>query len=65
MESREKIEKPIAAPGEGWADWFKSSAHFQEIRKGLVDRGFSTVDADKVMGGNFLRLWTDAFEPKV
>ena len=33
--SREKIEKPIAPPGEGWADWFKTSADFQEIRKGL------------------------------
>ncbi len=60
--SHEKIENPIAAPGEGWADWFKSSADFQEIRKGLVARGFSASDADKVMGQNFLKLWTAAFE---
>ena len=62
--SREKIEKPIAPPGEGWADWFKTSADFQEIRKGLIARGFTNTDADKVMGRNFLRLFTEAFEPK-
>lgn len=62
--SREMITKPIAEPGEGWADWFKTSADFQEIRAGLLERGFTKADTDKVMGGNFLRLFTEAFEPK-
>jgi microsomal dipeptidase-like Zn-dependent dipeptidase len=62
--SREEITTPIAPPGEGWADWFKSSADFQEIRAGLLARGFTPAEAAKVMGGNFLRLFEEAFEPK-
>lgn len=61
--SREEITTAIAPPGEGWADWFKSSADFQEIRAGLLARGFTDVDAAKVMGGNFLRLFSDSFSP--
>lgn len=63
--SREVVTTPIAPPGEGWPDWFKSTADFQEIRAGLLDRGFTAAEAAKVMGGNFLRLFSEAFEPGV
>jgi microsomal dipeptidase-like Zn-dependent dipeptidase len=62
--SREVVTTPIAAPGEGWPEWFTSTASFQAIRDGLLDRGFSPTEASKVMGGNFLRLFSEGFEPQ-
>lgn len=63
--SREEVTTPIAAPGEGWPGWFNSIADFQEIRAGLLERGFTAADAAKVMGGNFFRLFSDGFEPRL
>lgn len=62
--SREEVTTQIAAPGEGWPDWFKSTADFQQIRAGLLERGFTAAETGKVMGGNFFRLFADAFEPR-
>jgi len=61
--SREVVTTPIAAPGEGWPDWFASTADFQTIRTGLLDYGFTEADAAKIMGGNFFRLFSEGFEP--
>lgn len=60
--SREEVTTPIAAPGEGWPEWFQSTADFQAIRTGLVTRGFTEAEASKVMGGNFFRLFSNAFQ---
>lgn len=62
--SREVVTTPIAAPGEGWPAWFSSTADFQSIRAGLLERGFTAEEAAKVMGGNFLRLFSEGFEPQ-
>lgn len=61
--SREVVTTPIAPPGEGWPDWFTSTAEFEAIRGGLIEHGFTPADAAKVMGGNFYRLFSEAFEP--
>ncbi|MGE0714411.1 MAG: dipeptidase [Alphaproteobacteria bacterium] len=61
--SRSKIDKPIPEPGEGWQDWFKTSEDFQVLRTSLEANGFSPADTDKIMGGNFLRLFTESFRP--
>lgn len=62
--SREVVTTPIAAPGEGWPAWFSSTAEFQSIREGLLEHGFSAAEAAKVMGGNFLRLFSETFAPE-
>lgn len=61
--SRDEVTIPIAAPGEGWPNWFKTTADFQEIRAGLVERGFTPAETSKVMGGNFFRLFSESFKP--
>ncbi len=61
--SRETVTAAIAPPGEGWPAWFASPAQFQAIGEGLLARGFSAAEAAQVMGGNFLRLFTEGFEP--
>ncbi len=62
--SREEVTSTIAPPGEGWPDWFQTTADFQEIRAGLLARGFTSADTAKVLGGNFLRLFTEGFQPR-
>ena len=62
--SRETVTTSIAAPGEGWPQWFQSSADFQDIRAGLLAHGLTEADAAKVMGGNFFRLFSDGFQPR-
>jgi microsomal dipeptidase-like Zn-dependent dipeptidase len=49
-----------------WPDplpWFRSSADFPNIARGLRDRGFSNVEVDGIMGGNWLRFLDDALKP--
>lgn len=38
-------------------DGFRSAAEFQDIGAGLKKRGYSQPDVDKIMGGNWLRLF--------
>lgn len=59
--SRDEITQVIAEPGEAWQDWMKSAADFQILRRGLEASGLSAGDTDKVMGGNFFRLFADTF----
>ncbi len=61
--SRERIAKPLPPPHEGWQDWFRSPADFQNLRPGLAARGFHEGEIDQIMGGNFLRLFARTFEP--
>jgi microsomal dipeptidase-like Zn-dependent dipeptidase len=60
--SREVVTTEIAAPGVGWPSWFTSTADFQNIRAGLLARGFTPAEVAKVMGGNFFRLFSEGFE---
>jgi len=62
--SREVVTTPIDAPGVGWPEWFSSTADFEAIRAGLLERGFAPAEAAKVMGGNFFRLFSEGFIPQ-
>lgn len=51
------------ASHEGWQDWFRSPAAFPNLIPGLAKRGFSDAEIAKLMGGNWLRLFSEAFVP--
>lgn len=61
--SRDEIKQVIAEPGEAWQDWMKTAADFQVLREGLEASGLKTEDVDRIMGGNFLRLFGESFIP--
>ncbi len=44
--------------------WFRSSADFPGIARALRDTGFSAQETAGIMGNNWLRFMTDAFEPR-
>lgn len=46
-----------------WPNWFRSSADFPNLTAGLLDKGFSQAEVAKIMGENWLRLFTEGFEP--
>jgi microsomal dipeptidase-like Zn-dependent dipeptidase len=45
------------APHEGWSDWMSTQAGMHNIAAELERRGFSSGEVDRVMGGNWLRLF--------
>jgi microsomal dipeptidase-like Zn-dependent dipeptidase len=58
--------------GEGSADnaswpaplsWLRNSADFQNIARGLRDRGFEEAEVGKIMGDNWLRFLDQALRP--
>jgi len=58
--------------GEGSADspgfpdmpgWFNDNSDFGNIAQGLRVAGFSSEDVDNIMGGNWLRFFTNSFGP--
>jgi membrane dipeptidase len=61
--SREQAPATTQAPHEGWQAWFRSPADFGNISDGLAARGFSGGEAEKILGGNWLRMFSEAFEP--
>lgn len=61
--SREQAEIPPYAPHEAWQEWFRSPADFGNIIEGFAVRGFSDAESRKILGGNWLRLFSEAFEP--
>lgn len=61
--SRDVVTVSIAPPGEGWPEWFKSTSDFEAIRIGLTTRGFTPLEAQKIMGDNFFRLFDETFKP--
>lgn len=44
--------------------WFTNNADLPNLREGLRRAGFSSQDVAAVMGGNWLRFYTQSFEPK-
>lgn len=40
-----------------------SVADFPLITKGLVQRGYSQADINKILGGNFIRVWEANAKP--
>ena len=43
--------------------WFRNNADFPNIRNGLENVGFTSVEADRVMGGNWLDFFQRSFGP--
>ena len=51
----------------GWPDqpdWIRTPADIPNIAEGLAARGFSTEDVARIMGGNWLRFFTEGFAPR-
>jgi microsomal dipeptidase-like Zn-dependent dipeptidase len=51
------------APHEGWSEWISSPRGFPNIVAGLEAKGFSPAEVDAIVGGNWLRLFEEAFTP--
>lgn len=51
------------SPHEGWQSWFRNPADFPNLVEGLSKNGFSTEEVEKIMGGNWIRLFREAFRP--
>jgi len=58
--------------GEGSADnagfppqppWFTDNRDFGQLRAGLGKAGFSDLDVEKIMGGNWFRFYSESFSP--
>ena len=45
-------------------EWWPSSAGYPNITAGLLARGFSEAETAAIMGGNWLRICTEGFEPE-
>ncbi|MFD1780680.1 membrane dipeptidase [Fredinandcohnia salidurans] len=45
-----------------WPVWFKTPADFPNIASGLTKKGMTDEEVAKVMGGNWLRFFTDSFK---
>lgn len=57
------IEQMKIAPHEGWQSWFRSPAQFSNITEGLAKHGFKPDEVAKLMGGNWLRMFREGFQP--
>lgn len=51
------------APHEGWSDWVKDPSGLANIAIELERRGFSNSEIEKIMGGNWLRIFNETFTP--
>ncbi|WP_121641012.1 membrane dipeptidase [Virgibacillus sp. Bac330] len=47
-----------------WPAWFKTPADFPNIVQGLTEKGLTMEEVSKVMGGNWLRFFTESFRPE-
>lgn len=54
---------PIKSGLPDFPDWFKTPADFPNIAAGLKEYGFHQDEIDGVMGGNWLRFFTESFQP--
>jgi membrane dipeptidase len=64
--TRERIKLGIASPGEGvgiypWIDDLNSIDRYRRFAGVLAKRGWSEVRLEKLMGGNFLRVYKEAW----
>jgi len=46
-----------------WPSWYRTPADFPNLTNGLLAAGFARADVAKIMGGNWLRCFTQGFEP--
>ena len=63
---QQRIDQGIAAPGEGigWYPWIESYNSIDRYRRfgdDLVKRGWTQRQVEKMMGGNFLRVYREAW----
>ncbi|MDQ3144825.1 MAG: dipeptidase [Pseudomonadota bacterium] len=61
-----RIDQGIAAPGEsiGWYPWieaYNSIDRYRRFANDLVKRGWTQTRVEKLMGGNFLRVYREAW----
>jgi microsomal dipeptidase-like Zn-dependent dipeptidase len=49
------------APHEGWPDWMKTPSGFHNIRRELERRKFSPKEVEGIMGGNWMRIFSQTF----
>jgi len=54
-------EQMKIAPHEGWSEWMSTQAGLHNVAAELGRRGFSQTDVDKIMGGNWMRLFKQTF----
>jgi len=64
--TRERIKQGIASPGEGvgiypWIDDLNSIDRYRRFAGVLAKRGWSQSRLEKLMGGNFLRVYREAW----
>ncbi|OKL36530.1 membrane dipeptidase [Domibacillus mangrovi] len=45
-----------------WQSWFKTPADFPNIAMGLANKGMTQEEVSAVMGGNWLRFFTEGFK---
>jgi membrane dipeptidase len=53
---------PPAARWPQWQPWFRSAADFPRLQEGLSAAGLSDRETAAVLGGNWLRLYSDVFD---
>jgi membrane dipeptidase len=56
-------EQMTMAPHEGWSDWVRTPSGLANIIKELGRRGFAPGDVEKLMAGNWMRLFGETFVP--
>jgi len=56
-------EQMQVAPHEGWSPWMTTQAGLHNVARELQRRGFDEASIDKVMGGNWMRLFEQTFQP--
>jgi membrane dipeptidase len=54
-------EQMKIAPHEGWSEWMRNPSGVHNIAAELRRRNFAQQDIDKIMGGNFLRVFAANF----
>lgn len=64
--ARDRIKRGIASPGEGvgiypWVEELNRVERYRMVANALATRGWSVVRLEKLMGGNFLRVYKDAW----
>jgi membrane dipeptidase len=63
--SREKApaEQMTMAPHEGWSEWVKTPAGLHNLIPELSRRGFTPDEVAQMMGGNWMRLFSETLVP--
>ena len=52
-------EQMKVSPHEGWSEWMTTQAGMHNIVAELERRGFAAAEIDKIMGGNWLRIYRE------